>query len=104
MWAMKLAALLIALAFIAPSQADAQVFRGGPSKPAKAAPAKTKTAKTAKATKAKPKKAAKKPAKARAKPVEDALDEEESVTQTSSKPRSQNKVAENDVVVIIEGE
>jgi hypothetical protein len=98
MSAMKLAALLIALAFIAPSQADAQVFRGGPAKPAKtakAAPAKT--------AKAKPKKAAKKPAKARAKPVEAAPDEEDSITQTSSKTRSQDKVAENDVVVIIEG-
>lgn len=99
MFAMKLAALLIALAFIAPSQADAQVFRGGPSKPAKAAPAKT-----AKTAKAKPKKAARKPAKARAKPVQDAPDEEEAITQTSSKTRSQDRVAENDVVVIIDGE
>lgn len=98
MCAMKLAALLIALAFIAPSLADAQVFRGGPAKPAK-------TAKAApKAAKAKPKKAAKKPARAaKAKPVEDAPDEEEAITQTSSKTRSQDKVAENDVVVIIDG-
>jgi hypothetical protein len=89
---MKLAALLIALALAAPSQSYAQVFRSEPAKTAKKS--KAKKAKKAKKSKARPREV---------REEEAAPEEEAAVVSTRSKGRT-DKVAENDVVVIIDGE
>lgn len=93
--AMKLAALLVALAFAAvPAQSEAQAFRSKPTAKAKAKPKKSK---------AKPKKS-----KAKARPEAEVSETTEAAatdepTISSSKTR-QDKVSETDVVVIIDGE
>lgn len=99
MAAMKLAALLIALAFVAvPAHSEAQVFRSQPT--AKKAKAKPKA-------KARPKKAKSRPAPVEEDESSDAEETSEPVATTkpsTSKSQRQDKVSETDVVVIIDGE
>lgn len=96
---MKLAAVLVALALAVPATSHAQVFRGEPTT------AKAKPKAKAKA-KAKPKRAKARP---RAEPAAEAAPPEAEAEVAAAKPgksraRNVDKVAETDVVVIIDGE